>query len=86
MAKSIMTVKEAQEKVLSIGLQGCHNRMKEFCSDIEQLTRAMQTLFNQDPAVLLVFGVSVKVEVNSEAVGMLFKSELGAEVGDKIDD
>ena len=63
-----------------------NNRMKEFCSDIEQLTRAMQTLFNQDPAVLLVFGVSVKVEVNSEAVGMLFKSELGAEVGDKIDD
>ena len=83
--KSMMTVREAQEKVLSVGPQGCMNRLKEFCQDIEQLSRAMQTLLEQDSAVLLVFGVSVKVEVKSEVLGLLFASELGSKVGDKID-
>lgn len=84
--KSIMTVGEAQEKALNAGPQGCYDRLQEFCSDIEQLTKAMNTLFEQDPAVLLVLGVSVKVEVSSKELGTLFAANIGSKIGEKVAD
>lgn len=83
--KSIMTVKEAQQKVLSVGPQGCYDRLREFCSDIEQLTKAMKVLFEQDPAVLLMFDVSVRVEVKSKSLGTLFEADMGSREGEKVD-
>ncbi len=80
-----MSVEEAHEKVLAMGPQGCYDRINEFCSDVEQLTQAINTLYEQDSAALVVFGVSVKVEVCSDKMGKLFEANIGSTTGDKID-
>ena len=84
--EEIMSVEEALKRALNIGSQGCLDRVEEFCCDVRQLVDAMEVLYKQDSAALLMLGVSVEVVVESKELGTLFTGRIGSFVkGDKID-
>ena len=78
----IMSQKDVMMQMLEDGPEKIKDRVQEFCSDIRQLVKAMQVLFEQDSAALLFLGVKVTVKVTSEDLGELLHSEIGAQLVD----